>query len=128
MPDDKPKTETTLKAAALDDSGLPVDWPKKVKDYKTATGKPVIVLTDVDSGERYFFRRPTVPEINRSMGQMARKKQVQAFTRLVQDCAIYPEPSEAQALMAKDPALAMPWGEKLLESVGGNREFDSQVF
>ncbi len=108
---------------------LPPDAPEAVRQAKAA-GKKILRLSDeFDRGEVLWFRRPTVAEMEQFINVAGFKKRpVVATKRLVKACAIHPSAQEMMARLEAEPMLGTSLADKLQEALGGNREFDLEVF
>lgn len=77
------------------------------------------------AGASVVVRPPSRAAMKRFFNLSSREdRRYEALEALLQDCAVYPEPSELARLLEKKPGLVAPFGEQLVKLAGATEEAD----
>ena len=92
---------------------------QKAKDK----GIAIIVLTDSDTEEEFYFKKPARPDMSRFMAKAARQKVAQAVDELVTTTILSPSTEELRLLTKEQPGLMYTLNNALQSELGINRDF-----
>ncbi|MBW2619476.1 MAG: hypothetical protein JRC92_11435 [Deltaproteobacteria bacterium] len=103
--------------------------PEAVRQAK-ANGKKILKISDeFGRGETFYFVMPTRTQMDLFIETTAfKKKPLAAMMRITKTCALDPSGADLMARFETEPALALELYERINTALGGNRNFDLEVF
>lgn len=98
---------------------MPLD-AKLVEKLKAEHGEVYILEA---AGGSVVVKPPSRAAMKRFFNLSAREdRRYEALEALLQDCAVYPDPSELARLLERKPGLVAPFGEQLVRLAGATEE------
>ena len=96
--------------------------PDIVNNY-IDTGREVMVLDSEDETERFYFKKPIKPQIDKYLTKAQKGKVISAIDGLIQDTILYPKFNEFKTIVSNKPMRKVALIDSMLEELGVKEEF-----